>query len=130
MPDGERPLRILMIAPTSFFNDYGGHIRILEETRALQRLGHQVSIVTYYKGNDVPGLDIRRTPALPWRADYEVGSSRHKLAFDVALLATCLWQGIKIKPDIVHGHMHEGALIGSICMVIAYLAILLIPQYQ
>jgi len=114
MPNGERPLRVLMVAPTSFFNDYGGHIRILEETRTLQRLGHQVSIVTYYKGNEVPGLDIRRTPALPWRADYDVGSSRHKLAFDVALLATCLWHGIKIKPDIVHGHMHEGALIGSV----------------
>lgn len=103
-----------MVAPTSFFNDYGGHIRILEETRTLQKLGHQVVIVTYYKGNDVPGIDIRRTPAFPWRADYEVGSSRHKLAFDVALLATTLWQGLKLKPDVVHGHMHEGALIGSV----------------
>jgi len=102
-----------MVAPTSFFNDYGGHIRILEEARTLQQLGHQVTIITYYKGNDVGGMDIRRTPALPWRADYEVGSSRHKLAFDMALFATCLWQGFKIKPDIVHGHMHEGTLIGS-----------------
>ena len=32
----ERPLKILMIAPTSFFSEYGGHIRIYEETRALQ----------------------------------------------------------------------------------------------
>jgi len=128
MPDGERPLRVLMVAPTSFFNDYGGHIRILEETRILQQLGHQVSVVTYYKGNDVPGLDIRRTPALPWRADYDVGSSRHKLAFDVALLATCLWQGIKIKPDVVHGHMHEGALIGS--LLAGLLRVPLIMDFQ
>ncbi|HOU40297.1 MAG TPA: glycosyltransferase family 1 protein, partial [Promineifilum sp.] len=49
-----------MIAPTSFFSDYGGHIRILEETRALQARGVEVAIVTYYKGNDVPGIDIRR----------------------------------------------------------------------
>jgi len=34
-----RPLRILMIAPTSFFSDYGGHIRILEETQTLMKLG-------------------------------------------------------------------------------------------
>ena len=74
---GERPLRILMIAPTSFFSDYGGHIRILEETRHLQAVGHKVAIVTYYKGSDMPGLDIRRTWPLPWRAEYEVGSSRH-----------------------------------------------------
>ena len=37
----ERPLRILMIAPTSFFSDYGGHIRILEETYTLQDMGHK-----------------------------------------------------------------------------------------
>ncbi len=103
-----------MIAPTSFFSDYGGHIRILEETLALQNLGHQITIVTYYKGSDVTGLDIQRTKALPWRADYEVGSSRHKLAFDLYLIAKVIQVGRNIRPDIIHGHMHEGALIGSI----------------
>jgi glycosyltransferase involved in cell wall biosynthesis len=104
----------MMIAPTSFFSDYGGHIRILEEARALQALGHKVAIVTYYKGSDMPGLDIRRTTPLPWHADYEVGSSRHKLAFDVYLAAKSLLEGLRFRPDIVHGHMHEGALIGGI----------------
>lgn len=116
MPDhtpGKRPFNILMVAPTSFFSDYGGHIRILEETRALQNLGHRVTIVTYYKGSDMPGLDIRRTPPLPWRADYEVGSSRHKLAFDVYLAAKTLQEGLRTRPDVIHGHMHEGALIGG-----------------
>ncbi len=110
----ERPFRILMIAPTSFFSDYGGHIRILEETRHLQAAGHQVAIVTYYKGSDMPGLDIRRTWPLPWRADYEVGSSRHKLAFDVYLAVKSLLEGIRFRPDVIHGHMHEGALIGGV----------------
>lgn len=115
LPDKvDRPLRVLMIAPTSFFSDYGGHIRILEETRALQALGHQVRIVTYYKGSDMPGLDIRRTAALPWRTDYEVGSSRHKIAFDAYLAVQSLLEGLRMKPDIIHGHMHEGALIGGV----------------
>lgn len=102
-----------MIAPTSFFSDYGGHIRILEETRALQALGHQVRIVTYYKGSDMPGIDVRRTAALPWHTEYEVGSSRHKLAFDLYLAATTVREGLRFRPHVVHGHMHEGALIGS-----------------
>ncbi len=110
----QRPYRILMIAPTSFFSDYGGHIRILEETRHLQAAGQQVAIVTYYKGSDMPGLDIRRTWPLPWRADYDVGSSRHKLAFDVYLAAKSLLEGLRFRPDVIHGHMHEGALIGGI----------------
>ncbi|HID53440.1 MAG TPA: glycosyltransferase family 1 protein [Anaerolineae bacterium] len=111
---GLRPLRILMIAPTSFFSDYGGHIRILEETRTLQSMGHEVAIVTYYKGSDMPGLDIRRTAPLPWHTDYEVGSSRHKLAFDVYLAWQSLVETLRYKPDIIHGHMHEGALIGGV----------------
>lgn len=109
----ERPLRVLMIAPTSFFSDYGGHIRILEETRVLQERGHQVAIVTYAKGNNVVGLDIRRTARLPWHADYEVGSSRHKIAFDIYLAAQSLAEAWRFRPDIIHGHMHEGALIGG-----------------
>jgi len=104
--------RILMIAPTSFFSDYGGHIRILEEARVLQKLGHQVTIVTYYLGRDLPDLEIIRTRPTPWRADYDVGSSLHKLAFDVFLG----WAGLQTircrRFDVVHGHMHEGAFIG------------------
>lgn len=110
----KRPLRILMIAPTSFFSEYGGHIRIYEETRALQDLGHEVTIVTYYMGDDIPGFDIRRTAPLPYRADYEVGSSRHKIAFDVYLSVQSLLESLRVRPDIIHGHMHEGALIGGV----------------
>ena len=104
--------RILMVAPTSFFSDYGGHVRILEEARVLQKLGHQVTIITYYLGRDLPDLEIVRTRPTPWRANYEVGSSLHKLAFDVFLA----WTGLKVmlrrRFDIVHGHTHEGAFIG------------------
>lgn len=109
-----RRFRILMVAPTSFFSDYGGHIRILEEAYALQALGQELAIVTYYKGSDMPGLDIRRTAPLPYRTDYEVGSSRHKLAFDAYLAAKALQVAWRYRPDIIHGHMHEGALIGGV----------------
>ncbi len=101
-----------MVAPTSFFLDYGCHVRILEEARVLQRLGHRVTIVTYYLGRDVPDLEIVRTRPTPWRADYEIGSSLHKIAFDVFLG----WTGLKTvlcrRFDLIHGHLHEGALIG------------------
>ena len=33
-----------MIAPTSFFADYGCHVRILEEARVLRKLGHEITI--------------------------------------------------------------------------------------
>lgn len=107
-------MRVLMIAPTSFFSDYGGHIRILEEMRALGELGVEVAVVTYYMGKDVPGIDIRRTAPLPWHTDYEVGSSRHKIAFDAYLAGKTLKEVLRYRPDVIHGHMHEGALIGGV----------------
>jgi glycosyltransferase involved in cell wall biosynthesis len=107
-------LRILMIAPTSFFLDYGCHVRILDETRALQNLGHSVTLATYFLGRDVPDLEIIRTRPTPWRADYEVGSSRHKIAFDLLLAWTALKLAVGRQFDLVHGHLHEGALIGHL----------------
>jgi len=106
------PYNILMIAPTSFFGDYGCHVRILEEVRVLQKRGHRVTIVTYYKGRDLPELNIVRTRPTPWHADYEVGSSRHKVAFDALLSWTALRMARRLKPDVIHAHLHEGALIG------------------
>ena len=103
-----------MVAPTSFFADYGCHVRILEEARILRRLGHDVAITTYRNGDEVDGLDIRRTLPIPWRTGYEVGSSRHKLGFDALLGLTTLRAALTWRPDIVHGHLHEGALIGGV----------------
>lgn len=107
-------LRILMVAPTSFFADYGCHVRIFEEARALMRCGHRVRICTYHNGNDLPDLDIRRSVGVPWLNRAEVGSSRHKAYLDLALFAETLRQAIAFKPDVIHGHLHEGALIGGV----------------
>ena len=104
--------RVLMIAPTSFFADYGCHVRILEEARTLQKLGQQVTIVTYHNGNQVPDLDIRRTLPVPWRRHYEVGSSRHKIGLDALLGLKTLQLLAQNRYDIIHAHLHEGALIG------------------
>lgn len=106
------PYRILTIAPTSFFSDYGAHVRIVEEIWHLQARGHTVVVCAYHTGNDVPGLDIRRSVDVPWKRGVMVGSSRHKLYFDVALAATVQRTARSFKPDIVHAHIHEGALLG------------------
>lgn len=104
--------RILTIAPTSFFSDYGAHVRILEEIVHLQRRGHSVTLCTYHIGNNVPGIPTRRSIDVPWKRGVMVGSSRHKLYFDLALAATVQRAAAEFKPDIIHAHLHEGALLG------------------
>jgi glycosyltransferase involved in cell wall biosynthesis len=103
---------ILLIAPTSFFADYGSHVRILEEARILQELGNRITICTYHSGQDVDGLAIERTVGIPWRKGYEVGSSWHKIAFDVLLSVKCAAMVRRLSPDVIHVFLHEGALIG------------------
>jgi glycosyltransferase involved in cell wall biosynthesis len=108
------PHTILMIAPTSFFADYGCHIRIWQEAQALQKLGHRVVISTYHNGDDMPGLEIHRSWDVPWIKRAMVGSSRHKIYLDAALSYRALEVTLRIRPTIIHAHLHEGALIGAV----------------
>lgn len=108
------PYRVLMIAPTSFFLDYGAHVRILEEARVLQKFNHRVKIVTYPLGRNVPDLDIERTIRIPWRSSHQVGPSRSKLIIDALLALKAFSVAWKWKPDVIHAHLHEGALIGGV----------------
>jgi glycosyltransferase involved in cell wall biosynthesis len=103
-----------MVAPTSFFADYGCHVRILEEVRALQARGRIVRVCTYHNGSNLPDIDIHRSIDVPWLRRTEVGSSRHKAYLDVALTVETLRQAWRFRPDIIHGHLHEGALIGAL----------------
>ena len=114
LPTGVRRFRVLKIAPTSFFADYGCHVRILEETLALQALGSSVTICTYHSGRDLPGLDIRRALGLPWRDGVQVGSSPYRFYFDALLSLRSLLATVQGRPDIIHAHLHEGALIGGV----------------
>jgi glycosyltransferase involved in cell wall biosynthesis len=104
--------RVLMIAPTPFFADRGCHVRIYEEARALQALGCQVEVCTYHLGNDPPGLPIHRTLRLPWYNKLSAGPSWHKLYIDMLLLFKTWAVSRRFRPDVIHGHLHEGAAIG------------------
>ncbi|MCZ7382073.1 MAG: glycosyltransferase family 4 protein [Candidatus Methanoperedens sp.] len=117
MPNAEIPFNIQKIAPTPFFADRGCHVRILEEAKTLIELGNKVTICTYHNGRDVylPNLKIRRIPSIPWYNKLEAGPSYHMLYLDALLLLESLKSNVNGKPDIIHAHLHEGALIGKVC---------------
>ena len=105
---------IAQLAPTPYFSDYGCHVRILEEVRALKRLGHASTVFTYPSGETPPGGDVVRGPRIPWQRGAHVGSHWNKFLLDPLLLMAALTRGLPRNFDIVHAHLHEGALIGSI----------------
>ena len=117
----EKKFNILMIAPTPFFADRGCHVRILEEAKALQKLGNKVTIYTYGLGRDISGIDIRRSIKFPWYNKLSAGPSWHMFYIDPILGIKCIFGILKEKPDVIHAHLHEGA-------TIAYFAKILRPK--
>ena len=105
-------LKILMLAPTPYFADRGCHVRIYEEARALRSQGHDVRIVTYHLGRDMPDIPTSRIPRIPWYSRLEAGPSLHKLYLDVLLFIKALMLIPDFRPDLIHAHLHEGAFIG------------------
>jgi glycosyltransferase involved in cell wall biosynthesis len=106
--------KVLNIVPTPFFADRGCHMRILGEMKALEKYGYQNIICTYHNGRDLEGLDIRRIINIPWYKKLEAGPSIHKFYIDFLLFLKAAAVYIKEKPDIIYGHLHEGAFIGGL----------------
>ncbi|HLC94877.1 MAG TPA: glycosyltransferase family 4 protein, partial [Patescibacteria group bacterium] len=113
-------MNILVIAPTPFFADRGTHIRILEEALALEKRGHRITIATYHIGAPLPEylhtkIDVRRIRRLLfWYKKLEAGPDWQKIILDVMLIRKVFHLARTGKPDILHGHLHEGVLIGWI----------------
>lgn len=113
-------MKILVIAPTPFFADRGTHIRILEEARGLERRGHSIVIATYHIGTEVRDafntrIDVRRiNHLLFWYKKLEAGPDWQKVILDAMLVWKVIYLVVKERPDVLHAHLHEGALIGWI----------------
>ncbi len=103
-----------MIAPTPYFSDRGCHVRIYEESQALTKQGHDVCIVTYHLGRDLPGVKVVRIAGIPWYKKLEAGPSWHKPYLDLLLLFKSLSAARSFRPHLIHAHLHEGALLGYI----------------
>lgn len=108
-------MRVLMIAPTPFFAHRGCHVRIYEEIKALQNRGVKVALCTYHHGGNLPDVEVFRIFNIPWYKKLGAGPSLHKFYVDPILLGKCLLTIDYFKPDLLHCHLHEGALIGLIC---------------
>ena len=98
-------LRIVMVAPTGFFADYGCHVRILEEARALQAQGHIITIFAYPEGATPDDMRVLRFPSPRRRSRIRVGSHWQKLWMDPILAGATLARGLAEPVDVVHGHL-------------------------
>ncbi len=119
-------LRVLAIAPTSFFADYGCHVRIWGHLSALIRRGHEIRLLTYPSGRERSPVPTVR-PRLLRRWPVQVGSSWKKIALD-ATLAPLVWrEGARFRPHVVHAFLHEGV---ALALLLHKLGVPLVFDYQ
>jgi glycosyltransferase involved in cell wall biosynthesis len=103
-------VKILMISPHPTYSPRGTPISVLNRCRALSALGHEVDLVTYGIGEDVPvpGLRYLRAP-VPGIHQVKVGPSAAKLPLNTAVFARALMTLLR-HPRRYHAlHTHEEA---------------------
>src|SRR5439155_19136136 len=107
---------VAMVAACPFPANYGTPGAIREMSETLATLGHQIHIVTYPFGEDLPvgGAKIWRVRNWGNSQKIFVGPSFGKLILDFLLiieLCRVIWRE---RIEIIHAHNYEGALIGFI----------------
>ena len=103
---------IIHIGPTPFFSNRGCHIRILNEIDGLASSGRRVILCTYGLGADVEGLEVRRIWSIPGYTKTAAGFSLFKPLADILLFFLVLKVAYQERAGLLHGHLHEGGLIG------------------
>src|SRR4030067_1606463 len=103
--------RILVVAPTPFFSDRGTHIRIMEESLALEKLGHKITLATYHIGKNISEkvatkIDVRRILRLLfWYKKLEAGPDWQKILLDLMLIRKVFYLARTQKPQVIHAHL-------------------------
>ena len=116
----KRTYSIAMVAACPFPANWGtpGAIRELSVTLAAQ--GHDVHVVTYPYGEDLPVGDVKISRLKYFRKSFKLfsGPSCQKLLLDVLLLFHLCKLIRREKIDVIHAHNYEGVLIGILAKFI------------
>jgi 1,2-diacylglycerol 3-alpha-glucosyltransferase len=105
-----------MVAACPFPVNYGSPGAIRELTETLSEMGHDLHVVTYGEGDDLPlgNAKLHRVAKINKSSGPKVGPTKHKLLVDF-LLVIKLWQVIRAnKIEIIHAHNYEGVLAGVV----------------
>lgn len=103
-------MKVLMIAPQPWFSPRGTPLSVLHRLRTLSKLGHQIDLVTYPIGEDIPIENVRifRTSHVPFFRRIAVGPSKRKIIFDIYLYRKALELLKNNQYDILHTHEEAG----------------------
>ncbi len=108
-------MKILMVAPQPFFEPRGTPFSVLGRLRALSALGHDVDLVTYHIGQDVPipRVAVYRIPSIFFVRKISIGPSLTKLFLDGVLFVKTIRMLLRSRYDLFHSH-EEASFFGFV----------------
>lgn len=113
----EPKLRLCVLAACPFPANHGTPGSIRELVEATAERGHEVHVVTYHIGDDLPvkGVTIHRIP--DWTGDHGVivGPTRYRPLYDFQMIFTAIRTIFRYKLDLIHAHGYESALVAACC---------------
>jgi 1,2-diacylglycerol 3-alpha-glucosyltransferase len=112
-------LRVCMLAACPFPANYGTPGSIREMAEAIADLGHEVHIVTYPIGEDIPlrGLHLHRVPILFGEAEITVGPTLRRPLYDLQMVLKTREVLHRYRPHVLHAHGYEAVLAGWLASV-------------
>src|SRR5436305_442943 len=113
----EPRLTVCMLAPTPFPANQGTPGSIREMAEAITERGHEVHIVTYHLGQDIPvkGPHVHRIAPLLRESSIFVGPTSRRPLYDLQMVFKTLQVVRRHPPDLLHAHGYEAGLIAWLC---------------
>jgi glycosyltransferase involved in cell wall biosynthesis len=109
-----------MLVSSPFPANHGTPGSIREMIEALADRGHEIHVVTYHFGEDIPtrGMQLHRIPALTGESTVVVGPTIRRPLYDLLLVFKALEVIARYQPDIIQAHNYEAALAAAICKLL------------
>jgi glycosyltransferase involved in cell wall biosynthesis len=106
-----------MLAACPFPANHGTPGSIREMAEAVVEEGHEVHVVTYHFGEDIPvkGPRLHRITPLTGESAVVVGPTVRRPLYDLQMVFKTLEVIRRHRPDLIHAHGYEAALAGWLC---------------
>jgi glycosyltransferase involved in cell wall biosynthesis len=116
-PPLEPKLKVCVLAACPFPANHGtpGSIRELCEATAAR--GHEVHVVAYHLGQDLPlrGVHLHRIPDWTGEKTIKVGPTKYRPLYDFQMIFTAMRVIRQYKLDLIHAHGYEAGLVAACC---------------
>jgi glycosyltransferase involved in cell wall biosynthesis len=113
----EPRLKVCVLAACPFPANHGTPGSIRELAEATAERGHEVHVVSYHVGDDLPlrGVHHHRIPDWTGERGVVVGPTRYRPLYDFQMVFTALKVIRKYKLDLIHAHGYEASLVAGCC---------------